>query len=384
MDAEWIPYGRQDISEGDIQAVVEVLRHDYLTQGPAIKKFEDNFSAYVRSRHSIAVSNGTAALHLASKALGMKKGAKVVTTPLTFAASANAVLYNEGEVVFCDIDQSTGLMDVSKLRELIEKEPSIEGVIPVSYAGYPIDTEAIRKAIGSTRWMVEDACHAPGGWYTDSKGDKIFAGSSAYSDAATFSFHPVKHIAAGEGGMVTCNDDAVANSIQILRTHGITKDEKRLESNHGGWYYEMQDLGYNYRLTDIQAALGNSQLLRLDHSLAIRNQIADRYDSELEGLPIELPTKPSEKQGLHAFHLYVIKTNRRKALYDYLKERKIAAQVHYVPIHLHPFYQKLGFKSSQFPEAEAFYHQCLSLPIFPTLKPEQQGYVIEAIKTFFS
>jgi dTDP-4-amino-4,6-dideoxygalactose transaminase len=377
-----IPYGKQEITPEDEKRVLKALHSDYLTQGPEISAFEEAFKQYINTPYAVAVSNGTAALHLGAKILGTSKSTRAVTSPLTFAASANCILYNDGQVDFCDIDLATGLMDEELLAEKLEKNQQIDGIIPVSYAGYPVNTEVFRQVVGAGKWILEDACHAPGAWYTDSLGNKVMSGSNMYTDASIFSFHPVKHIAAGEGGMLTLADESKAVRAAMLRTHGITKDPSQLEQNHGGWYYELQELGLNYRLTDLQAALANSQLQRAEDNINKRLKIADIYDLELANLPIHLPQRP--EKGRHAFHLYVIRTEKRKELYDYLKSKQILAQVHYIPVHLHPVYKKLGFRKGQFPNAEKYYEECLSIPMFPSLEENQQAYVIENIKAFFS
>ncbi len=375
-----IPYGRQEITEDDIQEVVRVLKSDFLTQGPEIKIFEDNFASYVHSNFGVAVSNGTAALHLASMALGVNKGDKVVTSPLTFCASANCILYNGGEVLFSDID-GDGLLDLDQLQETLATSKNIVGVIPVDYAGYPSDTQNLRNLLGPDRWILEDSCHAPGAWRTDSKGDKVFSGSNRYTDASIFSFHPVKHIATGEGGIVTCRSKETAEMLRRLRTHGITKDNKEMLENPGGWYYEMHELGFNYRLPDVLAALGSSQLERIEQNIEKRLNIANVYYEELGNLPIKLPARP--ENGRHAFHLFVIRVNERKKLYDYLRSNNIQVQVHYIPIHLLPYYKKLGFKYGDFPKAEKFYEECISLPMYPSLSESDHAYVIEQIIEFF-
>lgn len=265
-----IPYGRQHIIEEDIQAVVNTLKSDYLTQGPKIPEFEQAFARYVGAKYAVAVNNATAGLHLAASALGVKPGDKVIITPMTFAASANCIRYCGGEVVFCDIDRDTYLMDIRKLRELLaaHSKGTFKGIVPVDFAGYPHRMEKFRcLADEYDLWILEDACHAPGGYFTDSKGERQHCGNGNFADAAVFSFHPVKHIATGEGGMVTTNDKTLYDRLCLLRTHGITKDPSHLHENHGGWYYEMQELGYNYRMTDFQAALGISQLKRADEGI---------------------------------------------------------------------------------------------------------------------
>ncbi len=379
-----IPYGRQHINKADIQSVVEVLKSDYLTQGPRIENFEKKFAEYVNAKYAVAVSNGTAALHLANLALGTKKGNKIITTPITFAASANSVLYCGAEIDFVDINPDTFTMDLDKLEQKLTKAAMGEyaGVIPVDMAGYPVDTERLREICDKHGlWIITDASHSPGAYFTDSKNEVQMSGNGKYADLHTFSFHPVKHIATGEGGMITTNNKELYEKIKLLRTHGISKDPELLSENHGGWYYEMIELGYNYRLSDIQAALGISQLDRAKESVEKRNLIAEKYNEAFKNLPIKTPFV--DKNVLHAYHLYIIKTDRRKELYDYLREHKIFAQVHYIPVHLLPFYKQKGRKKGDFPEAEKYYSQALSLPMYPTLTDEEQDFVIEKISRFY-
>lgn len=379
-----IPYGRQNITEEDIEAVVAALKSDFLTQGPKIKEFEEKFAKYVGARYAVAVNNATSALHLATTALGVKPGDKVIVTPMTFAASANCVRYCGGEVKFCDIDPDTFLMDIRKLKEILESSPkgTYKGVIVVDFAGYPHNLEEFRNVCDEYgMWLIEDACHAPGAWFTDSKGEKKKSGSGEFADISVFSFHPVKHIATGEGGMATTNNSELYKKLCHYRTHGITKDVALLEKNDGGWYYEMQDLGFNYRLTDFQSALGISQLERADKGLERRNEIARRYDRAFENIPgIKIPKRSDDI--FHAFHLYVIQVPDRKGLYDHLHENGIYAQVHYVPLHLMPYYRKQGNKPGDLPVVENYYEHCLSLPMFPTLSDEEQDFVIEKVKEF--
>jgi UDP-4-amino-4,6-dideoxy-N-acetyl-beta-L-altrosamine transaminase len=378
-----IPYGKQYISEEDIQEVIKTLKGEFLTQGPKIAELENAFAKYVGAKYAVALSNGTAALHLCALALNVKEGQKVITTPITFAASANCVHYCGGEVVFADIDPKTYTIDIEKVRALLESEPkgTFTGIIPVDFTGYPVHLEAFRKLADEYGlWIIEDACHAPGGYFTDSKGIQQKCGNGQYADLAIFSFHPVKHIAAGEGGMITTNDKALYDKLLLLRTHGITKNESLLVENHGGWYYEMQELGYNYRLTDFQAALGLSQLQRADEGLARRIEIAGRYDAAFAAAGIRVQHEAEGTQN--AYHLYVIEVENRKGLYDYLREQHIYAQVHYIPVHLMPYYKNLGFKKGDYPLSEAYYEKCLSLPMYPTLTDEEQDYVIKSILTF--
>ncbi len=378
-----IPYGRQQITEADIQAVSEVLRSDFLTQGPAIEAFETAFAEYVGAPHAIAVANGTAALHLCVLALGLQPGERVITTPITFAASANCVRYAGGEVWFADVDPATGLLDPSEVRKLLKAHPKgfFKGIIPVDYAGHPADLRAFRQLANEyDLWLIEDACHAPGGAIVEGN-KEIRCGSGQLTELAIFSFHPVKHIACGEGGMVTTANAELAEKIRLLRTHGITKDPVRMGQNPGGWYYEMQELGYNYRLSDMQAALGNSQLQRADEGLDRRHEIAERYDEAFEDMDDIAPLEVAENIA-HAYHLYVVQTTRRKELYDYLRSQEIYAQVHYIPVHQLPYYQGNPTTPERLPCAEAFYGGCLSLPMFPSLTDEEQERVIASVLAF--
>jgi UDP-4-amino-4,6-dideoxy-N-acetyl-beta-L-altrosamine transaminase len=379
-----IPYGRQYISPEDIQVVVDTLQSDFLTQGPMVEAFEKAFAKYVGADYALAVSNGTAALHLSALALDLKAGQKVITTPITFAASANCIEYCGAEAVFADIDPDTALLDINKVRELIESHPkgTFAGIIPVDFAGYPLDLEAFRAlADEHGLWIIEDACHAPGAWFEDSKGVKNNCGNGAYADLAVFSFHPVKHIACGEGGMITTNDRALYEKLLLLRTHGITKNPDLLQENHGNWYYEMQTLGYNYRLPDLNCALGLSQLTRAEAGIDRRLQIADHYNKAFQNSPFRLITVPENKG--HAYHLYIIQTDRRKELYDYLRANGIYAQIHYIPVHTMPYYQNKGWKKGMLPNAEKYYENCLSLPMFPSLTNEEQEFVIEHLNRFY-
>ena len=382
-----ISYGRQYITDEDIQAVVETLKSDYLTQGPRIPEFEQKFAEYLGVKHACMVSNGTAALHLCAMALDIKPGDKVITTPITFVASANGFRYLGADIVFCDIDPRTFLMDLNKLEDILKASPkgTYKAVVPVDLAGYPIDEERLHAlSLKYNFKVVLDACHAPGGSWMDSKGEKQMIGNCKYADMSVFSFHPVKHIAAGEGGAITTNDDELYKKVALYRTHGITKDSELLTQNDGGWYYEMQELGYNYRITEFQAALATSQLSRLDWSIKRRNEIAKRYDEALQKLPITTPYR--EKGIVHAFHLYVIEVepSERKALYDYLRAHNIFAQVLYIPAHTMPYYKSLGHKEGECPVAEDYYTRCLALPMYPSLTDEEQQYVIDTIKDFYT
>ena len=380
-----IPYGRQNITEEDIRQVTETLRADYITTGPRVSEFENKFSRYVQSDYALAVSNGTAALHLAALALKDHPGKKVITSPITFVASANCILYSGKEVDFVDIDPDSFLLDLNQLEDKLRKSPAgtYAGIIPVDMAGYPVNTEDLRFLADKYNiWIIEDACHAPGGSFINSRNEEVFCGSGRYEDLAIFSFHPVKHITTGEGGMITTNNKELFDTIKNLRSHGITKEPEILSENHGGWYYEMQQLGFNYRLTDFQAALGNSQLERLDENIKRRREIASIYDAELAGIH-ELKT-PSVKVGYnHAYHLYIIRTKSRKMLYDHLVGNSILAQIHYIPVHTQPYYKNIGWQKGDFPIAENYYEECISLPIYHSLSDEDQSYVIEKVSDFF-
>jgi UDP-4-amino-4,6-dideoxy-N-acetyl-beta-L-altrosamine transaminase len=392
-----IPYGRQQINDEDIKAVVDTLQGEYLTQGPKIAEFEEAFASYIGCRFAVAVSNGTAALHLASLAMDVKPGDKVITTPITFAASANCVRYCGGEVVFVDIDPETYLIDLNKLKILLGASPkgTYQGIIPVDFAGRPVNMEEIKElAEEFGLWIIEDACHAPGGFFIDSKEEKQNCGNGAYANLAIFSFHPVKHIACGEGGMITTNDEKLYKKLIQLRTHGITRDQVNFKNDlqfangqepegdaFPGWYMEMQTLGYNYRLTDFQAALGINQLKRNKEGLLRREQIAECYEKAFEGKPFILGQ--SGKVVGHAYHLYIIEVKNRLGLYNFLRLKKIFAQVHYIPVHLMPYYKELGWKEGDMTDAENYYKHCLSLPMFPSLTDAEQKYVIDCIVEFY-
>lgn len=401
-----ISYGRQHITQEDIDVVIEVLRSDYLTQGPKVIEFEKKFAKYVDANFAVAVSNGTAALHLSNIVLGVKPKYKVITTPITFVATANSVLYCGGEIDFVDIDCDTYLIDLEKLEKKLSSSPkgSYQGVIPIDFAGYPVDMERLRNIADKYKlWIIEDSSHAPGGYFKNTFGDKQYCGNGNYSDLQIFSFHPVKHIATGEGGMITTNNKELYKKLLLLRTHGITKESNifqnsietamgsQLETRNspvhqlGGkletypdWYYEMQELGYNYRLSDINCALGVSQLNRAKEGVVLRNKVAQKYNEAFINVK-GIGTPFVAESVYHAYHLYIIKIEYRKRLYDYLRENNIFSQVHYIPVHLQPYYQKLGWEKGDFPIAEAYYEKALSLPMFPTLSEEEQEFVIKKV-----
>ena len=380
-----IPYGKQHISEQDIDAVVNTLKSDFLTQGPKVEEFEIKFAHYIGSKYAVAVANGTAALHLSVLALGLEKGKKVITSPLTFVASANAVLYGGGEVDFCDIDPETLLLDIDLVREKLASslKGTYCGIIPVDFAGAPVQMDAFRTLADEYGlWLLEDSCHAPGGYFYDSLNHKQKCGNGSFADLAIFSFHPVKHIASGEGGVITTNNKELYQKLLTLRSHGIVKEFDNSKEEKPGWYYEMQHLGFNYRLSDIACSLGISQLKRINQNLEKRKEIAQRYDEAFANKKVTLPI--FKNKITHAYHLYVIQIENRNGLYNYLKSKGVFAQVHYIPVHLHPFYNKLGFNEGDYPNVESYYKKCLSLPIFPELRIKEVDYVISQILSFLN
>ncbi len=379
-----IPYGRQDISEADIAAVVEVLRSDFITQGPAVPLFESAVAEYCGVARAVAVNSATSALHIACLALGVGLGDIVWTSPITFVASANCALYCGARVDFVDVDEETGNMSVDSLREKLEAAevtntlPKV--VIPVHLCGTSCDMQAIR-ALGDQYGfrIIEDASHAIGGRYLD-----LSVGSCTYSDITVFSFHPVKIITTGEGGMALTNDAGLAQTMDLLRSHGVTRDPTLLtRESDGGWYYEQVALGFNYRMTDIQAALGYSQLARLDEFVDRRHQIADWYDEHLAGLPLTLAVRPSDTYS--ALHLYVVQieldqvARSHREVFDSLRSQGIGVNLHYIPVYTHPYYQQLGFKVGLCPAAEAYYSRAISIPMFPTISSDDLAAVNNAL-----
>lgn len=380
-----IPYGRQDISEADIQAVVDVLRSDFLTQGPAPPAFEKAVADYCGARHAVAVNSGTSALHIACLALGVGPGDRVWTSPITFAASANCARFCGAEVDFIDIDARTYNMSAERLAEKLEgarrigKLPKV--VIPVHFCGQPCDMErihALSRQYGFA--IIEDASHAIGARY---RGEPI--GNGRHSDITVFSFHPVKIVTTAEGGMALTKEEGQARHMHRLRSHGITRDAADLtRAADGPWHYEQVDLGFNYRMTDLQAALGVSQMRRLDEFLARRDRIARRYDSLLAGLPVAVPWQHPD--GLSARHLYVvrlklseIRTSHRQA-FEALRRAGIGVNLHYIPVYRQPYFERMGYERSDFPEAERYYAEAISLPMYSGLTDEQQDHVVEALR----
>lgn len=407
-----IPYGKQFVNQEDIDNVITALKSDFLTQGPLIEQFENDFANYIGSEFSVAVANGTAALHLSAIALGIKPGDKVITTPITFAASANCVRFCGGEIVFADIDPKTYLLDINEVRKLLESSPkgTYKGIIPVDFAGGAVNLEAFRELANQFDcWIIEDSCHSPGGFFMDSNEVKQQCGNGNFADLAIFSFHPVKHIASGEGGMITTNSKTLYEKLLMLRTHGITRNLAGFQNSiafangiaeatdYPGWYMEMQTLGYNYRLTEFQAAFGLSQLKRAEKGITRRREIASIYKQAFASIPqiTDRNTPPlihdlshraannSLNYG-HAHHLYVIEVENRLGLYNYLRENQIYSQVHYIPTHLMPYYRQFGWKEGDLPKAESYYRKCISLPMYPSINSVELNYVIEKIKSFYN
>lgn len=383
-----IPYGRQSISDEDVAAVERVLRSDWITQGPAITQFERSLAEYTGARHGLAVSNATAGLHLACLALGVGKGDLVWTSPNTFLASANCALYCGADVDFVDIDPGTYNLCVDKLEAKLRAAQAAgrlpKVLIPVHFAGQSCDMRAIHALARQYGFrIIEDASHAVGADYADGK-----VGNCRYSDITVFSFHPVKILTTGEGGMLLSNDDALHRQLSLLRSHGMVRDPADLDDHgQGAWYYEQHTLGYNYRITDIQAALGLSQLGRLDAFVARRRAIAARYTTLLAGLPVTTPFQAA--YGESAWHLYPIWIEpgadgdvaaRRKAVFASLREQGIGVNVHYIPVPNQPYYRRLGFKPGQFPQAERYYSGAISLPMYYSLTDAEQDQVVEAVR----
>jgi len=370
-----ITYGKQFIDEEDIKEVINILKANFLTTGPKVKEFEEKFAEYVGSKYAVAVSSGTAALHLSCMAVNLGKNEELITTPMTFVASANCALYVGAKPVFVDINEQ-GLIDVDKIEENITKKTKV--IIPVHYTGLPCNLKKIQEIAQKYNLsVIEDACHALSAKYKSSK-----IGDCKYSDMCCFSFHPVKHITTGEGGMITTNSRDLYEKLKMLRTHGITKNpNKYLRESKGPWYHEMQELGFNYRLTDIQCALGISQLNKINRFIEKRREIAWKYDKSFENnKDIEI-IKENQNQ-FNPYHLYVIKVKNKETrlkLFNYLKQKGIFCQVHYIPVYWHPYYQRLSYKKGICPKSEEFYEKIISLPIYPTLKEEEQESIIREI-----
>ena len=380
-----IPYGRQDISAADIQAVVEVLRSDYLTQGPAVPAFEKSIADYCNTQYALAVNSATSALHIACLALGVGPGDTVWTSPITFVASANCALYCGARIDFVDIDPRSYNLSVERLAEKLAQAEQAgllpKVVIPVHLCGQPCDMAGIHALAQRYGFkIIEDASHAIGGQY---RGQPI--GNCNYSDITVFSFHPVKIITTGEGGMALTNDAQLAKRMQLLRSHGITREANEMtQAPDGPWYYQQIELGFNYRMTDLQAALGISQMQRLDEFIARRHALAERYDNKLAAFPIVTPWQhPDSYSGRH---LYVIRlktdliTKSHREVFEALRAADIGVNVHYIPVYRQPYYENLGFKPGHCPEAEHYYSEAISLPMYPALTEAQQDRVITALQ----
>ncbi|OEF98878.1 UDP-4-amino-4,6-dideoxy-N-acetyl-beta-L-altrosamine transaminase [Vulcanibacillus modesticaldus] len=375
--SSYLPYAKQWIDDKDIKQVIEVLKSDYLTTGPMIQRFETKIADYVGSKYAVAFANGTAALHGAIFAAGIKEGDEVITSPITFVSSANCVLFQGGTVVFADIDHITYNIDPTKIEELITYKT--KAIIPVDFTGQPVDLEKIKEIAKKYNLIViEDAAHALGAIY---RGKHI----GSISDMTMFSFHPVKHITTGEGGIITTNNEKYYQKLLQFRSHGITKSPSQLINYDGPWYYEMQHLGYNYRITDIQAALGISQLAKLDKFLKLRQKYVKMYNEafiNIEGIQIPYQAK----NVTSSWHLYVIRLKldrlwvSRKEVFAALKAENIGVNVHYLPVYFHPFYQGLGYKRGLCPKAEKLYEEMITLPLFPKMSEEDVNDVIRAVK----
>lgn len=377
-----IYYGKQFIDEQDINAVVEVLKSDFLTQGPVIEKFEKAVAEYCGAKYAVAVTNATSALHIACLAAGLDKGDMLWTSPITFTASANCGRYCGADVDFVDIDDSTYNMSISALKEKLEKskiKPKV--VVPVHLAGQSCEMQEIydlSKQHGFT--VIEDASHAIGADYKDTK-----VGSCKYSDMTVFSFHPVKIITAGEGGMVLTNNEELYKKLTLYRSHCITRDENLMTKEADGpWYYQQIDLGFNYRMTELQAALGLSQLAKVDKFVARRRQLAERYNELLKDLPLKLPYQNPDTDS--SWHLYIVRVDfnkikkTKKDIFAEMKAKGVCLNLHYIPVHTQPYYQNLGFKNGDFPVSEKYYEEAFTLPLYYSLTDEQQEYIVSTLK----
>lgn len=380
---KYIPYGHQVIDEDDVKAVIETIKSDFLTQGPKIEEFESKVAAYVGVKFAVAFNSGTSALHGAYYAVGIKKNDDFITAPNTFVATANAGLYLGAKPIFVDIEEDTGNIDAQQIQQRIT--PKTRLIVPIHYAGHPVDLEVIKKTAKKHKlFIIEDACHALGAEY---KGEKI--GNCKYSDMTVFSFHPVKHITTGEGGLVTTNNEKFYKKLLLFRNHGITKDPNELlDKSNGSWYYEMQSLGYNYRLNDLQAALGISQLKKLPAFIKARRGVVDFYRSIFKNstyfdIPIE------RDYAYSAYHLYPIRLKEnyrkyKKEIFERLRQEGLGVQVHYIPVINQPYYQKLGYKKNSCPNAQLFYESQISLPLYPYINEEDLKYVVSTINKVFS
>lgn len=379
--ANMIPYGRQDVTKEDIRAVQDILGSDFLTQGPVVPLFENKISTVTGAKYVTAVNSATSALHIACLSLGVGEGDIVWTVPNTFVASANCALYCGASVDFVDIDPLTLNISISELQKKLKKAKSSgtlpKVLIPVHFSGEPCDMKSIKKLADEFDFkIIEDASHSIGG-----RAGTHHIGASVYSDITVFSFHPVKIITTGEGGAALTNDAQIDSKLKLLRSHGVTRETSLMEvNNKDPWYYEQIDLGFNYRMTDILAALGLSQLDRLHHYIEMRHKIARVYDESFDTNSIKTPFRSNE--NMSALHLYVVQVDRRMRgrIFNELRNKNIGVNVHYIPVHTQPYFRKLGFQWGDFPCSEAYYKSAISLPIYPTLSDEEQKFVIEQVK----
>ncbi|KZX76443.1 UDP-4-amino-4,6-dideoxy-N-acetyl-beta-L-altrosamine transaminase [Oleiphilus sp. HI0009] len=380
----FIPYGKQEISQEDIDSVINVLKSDFLTQGPQVPAFENSLIQACGAEYAFSVNSATSALHISCLALGLRQGDYLWTSPITFVASANCGLYCGAYIDFVDIDPATYNMCPTKLESKL-KQAKAEGTLPkvivvVHLCGQPCDMEKIYQLSKQYGFkIIEDASHAVGARYKNSK-----TGDCKYSDITVFSFHPVKIVTTAEGGAALTNNDELAKKLELLRSHGVTRDESLMtEESHGGWYYQQIELGYNYRMTEMQAALGVSQMTRLNEFVDRRNELAVRYDKELTHLPVELPKRLDSTYS--SFHLYILRLKRNeiklshKEVFSGLRNAGLGVNLHYIPVHLQPYYQNLGFKAGDFPEAEKYYKEAISIPIFHSMTDEQQSTSIDIL-----
>ncbi|MEZ2247274.1 DegT/DnrJ/EryC1/StrS family aminotransferase [Microcoleus sp.] len=375
-------YGRHNLEESDISAVQEAMQSGWLTNGPKTKEFEEKFSQFSRSKYSVALSSGTAGLHLCALSMAhlhRDTDKKVITTPLTFVGTAAAFIHSGYTVDFVDIDPDTNNIDLNFLEDKLKFSPknTFAGVVPVHFAGLPIDVERLSYlAKKYSLWVIEDASHSYGAEYQSKGGEWYRIGDSTHSKATIFSMHPVKHITSGEGGVVTTNDEKVADTLRLLRNHSIDKSNIIKD-----WEYDISVLGFNYRLSEMQAAFALSQLARLDNFIDRRRQLAKNYDYAFKDLFVKCPlSAPNYK---HTYHLYVIQVKERDELFQFLKDKNIICQIHYVPIHTFSYFRTNGFENASYPNTEKYYQECISLPLYPDLSDEDQSRVIQAVKTFY-